>query len=299
MALFEPSCNDAYSAVFSDSDPKTWCAFGYNGRKLLAKESGEGGLDELVETFEDSQIIYALLRLTKKDDGGDSVRTKFVFITWVGEGAPAMKKGQVTMHKSAVGELFKGHHIEKQIYEREELDGLQEEIDSLLKKAGGANYDMGNMRSGVQAGASKSYKQSSKEFFHQKDKETEVKDIAFGKELLRKGKDIMACDLSGRDMVAPPSEAMKNIVGYNTGTPASAPAPAPAPAPVPAPAPAEEAPAPETATEEAPAAEEEAPAPAEEAPAAAEESPAAAEEAPAAEEEAPAESKEEASAVEE
>ena len=32
---------------------------------------------------------------------------KFVFITWVGENAPAMKKGAVTGHKASVGELFK------------------------------------------------------------------------------------------------------------------------------------------------------------------------------------------------
>jgi hypothetical protein len=52
-------------------------------------------------------VQYALLRLSKTDDGGDSKRVKFVFITWVGENAPAMKKGAVTGHKASVGELFK------------------------------------------------------------------------------------------------------------------------------------------------------------------------------------------------
>jgi hypothetical protein len=35
-------------------------------------------------------LLLALLR-----HGGDSKRVKFVFITWVGENAPAMKKGSV------------------------------------------------------------------------------------------------------------------------------------------------------------------------------------------------------------
>jgi hypothetical protein len=89
------------------------------------------------------QVQYALLRLSKTDDGGDCKRVKFVFITWVGEHAPAMKKGQVTGCKSSVGDLFKGYHIEKQLYERSELEGLEALLDADLKKAAGANYDMG------------------------------------------------------------------------------------------------------------------------------------------------------------
>lgn len=55
---------------------------------------------------DDSIILYGLLRLNKTDDGGDSKRVKFVYLTWVGESAPAMKKGKVNMHKGACGQLF-------------------------------------------------------------------------------------------------------------------------------------------------------------------------------------------------
>jgi len=36
-----------------------------------------------------------------------------------------------------------GFHIEKQLYERSELEGLSALLDADLKKAAGANYDMG------------------------------------------------------------------------------------------------------------------------------------------------------------
>ena len=150
----------------------SWLLFGYAGRKITPQKSGEGGLEDLIADFDDSQVQYALLRLTKMDDGGDSKRTKFIFITWVGEDAPALKKGMVNMHKDTVGGLFKGFHIEKAIYERGDLDSLSEELDSKLKAAAGANYDLGNIRTGATGAGSLGYKTKSKEFFMQKEEDT-------------------------------------------------------------------------------------------------------------------------------
>ena len=178
---FEEGCKAMYEKVFSDADPTAWLLFGYAGRKITPQQSGEGGLEELAANFDDGQVQYALLRLTKMDDGGDSKRTKFVFITWVGEGAPALKKGMVNMHKDTVGGMFVGFHIEKAIYERAELDNLGDELDSKLKAAAGANYDLGNIRSGATGTGSVSYKNKSKEFFAQKDKESEIKDVQYEK----------------------------------------------------------------------------------------------------------------------
>ena len=80
----------------------------------------------------------------------------------MGETASALKKGQVGPHKSEVGALFKGHHIEIGMYEREELDGLEAKIDAELKKAGGANCDLGNTRTGSVGSGAGSYKNTSK-----------------------------------------------------------------------------------------------------------------------------------------
>ena len=64
-------------------------------------------MDELASAFDDAQVQYAFLRIEKTDDGGDSKRVKFVSVTWVGENAPAMKKGKVMNHKGDVLALFK------------------------------------------------------------------------------------------------------------------------------------------------------------------------------------------------
>lgn len=63
---------------------KTWsrCTLGYSGRKIAATGTGTGGLSEVLSSLDDSAITYALIRLSKTDDGGDSKRVKFVFLTW-------------------------------------------------------------------------------------------------------------------------------------------------------------------------------------------------------------------------
>ena len=213
MGVFLPACGDAVAKVFGDESPEKWVVLGYEGQKLTPQKCGTGELAECTQTFDDAQVQYAFVRIEKSDDGGDAKKIKFVFITWVGESAPAMKKGKVNHHKGDVLELFKGTHVEKAIYERDELDGLAAELDALLTKAGGANYDLGNARSGVKAGQSASYKATSKAFFEQKDKETEVK-FNFVKPTVKKG--LTPCDLSGRKMVANASDARKNTIGYDS-----------------------------------------------------------------------------------
>ena len=79
MAL-TPACEAVYLRVFEDKSPTDWCTLGYEGRKLVP--TGEGGLAELREQFDDGSIAYALLRREITDDGGDSHRTKFIMLVW-------------------------------------------------------------------------------------------------------------------------------------------------------------------------------------------------------------------------
>ncbi len=108
-SIFTPQCLAAYEAVFSDLNSESWLLLGYEGQKITHLSSGTGDLDELASAFDDAQVQYAFLRIEKTDDGGDSKRVKFVSVTWVGENAPAMKKGKVMNHKGDVLALFNEH----------------------------------------------------------------------------------------------------------------------------------------------------------------------------------------------
>ena len=78
--------------------------FGYEGNsKIVVKGSGSGGLDELKGSLEDDQVNYGYLRVTSGDS--ESKRSKFVFISWVGEKVGPLKRAKVSVHKAGVKQV--------------------------------------------------------------------------------------------------------------------------------------------------------------------------------------------------
>lgn len=145
--------------------------FGYEGNsKIVVKGSGTGGLDELKGSLEDDQVHYGYLRVTSGDS--ESKRSKFVFISWVGEKVGPLKRAKVSVHKASVKQIVQVsfstppplapsfHHpsnarrfnlllFHPQSYaievHAEKQDELQEEdILARVRKAGGADYS-GNL----------------------------------------------------------------------------------------------------------------------------------------------------------
>lgn len=90
--------------------------------------SGSGGLSSLKSHLKVDNVFYGLLRLTEKIDDrlafhclssfffffvnfsfaliDSSVTTKFVFVIFIGEKVPGVKKARIATHKGAVLELF-------------------------------------------------------------------------------------------------------------------------------------------------------------------------------------------------
>jgi hypothetical protein len=49
-----------------------------------------------------AQVQFAWVRLARTDDGGDSKRTKFCLICWLGEAVGAFARAKLTEHKAAL-----------------------------------------------------------------------------------------------------------------------------------------------------------------------------------------------------
>eukprot|EP00732_Lithocolla_globosa_P004039 Lithocolla_globosa_v1_NODE_3495_length_1656_cov_279.743285.p1 type:complete len:229 gc:universal NODE_3495_length_1656_cov_279.743285:732-46(-) len=210
----DESCKEYHQAVFSDAQPENYCVLNYEGKKVVPLEKGEGGLDACVAHFSEDKVCYAFVRMTKTDDLGDSVRTKFVFLVWSGESASPLTRGKVTGDLPEVGALFKGHHIKMTLTDKSDLKNLQAKVEDTLKKAGGANYDLGSTRSGITAenkttGGASEYKKKTKEFFENKEKESTIGNVEYFKGPASKG--LTPQDLSGRAMTVGQSQAKDNI----------------------------------------------------------------------------------------
>ncbi|KAJ3410880.1 hypothetical protein HDV05_003135 [Chytridiales sp. JEL 0842] len=126
---FPRAVHDAYERIFQDSDPNNWALFGYdrgtNDLKVLG--TGDGGLEELQEEWEDSKILYAFCRVIEPI----SKLPKFVFISWCGEGVPVAKKGYI-----------QGFHVH--VNARGEYDITPDAIMKKVKDASGAKYGIHN-----------------------------------------------------------------------------------------------------------------------------------------------------------
>jgi len=116
-----PDDRSLIDAVRDNSDPTDWVLYGYesNSNKIVPVGSGSGGIDELSKHFDESSILYGLLRVIVLLDGRPT--TKFVYIIWVGESVPIRRKALITTHKGAVTDYIGQHHINYDCSTREEV----------------------------------------------------------------------------------------------------------------------------------------------------------------------------------
>jgi len=96
--------------VRNDHTETNWMALGYeeNRNAISLIGSGNGGLEEMYGYLSEQGIAYALLRVTDVID--ESVTVKFVFIAWVGDKVPFVRKARITTHRGAVVDFIGQHH---------------------------------------------------------------------------------------------------------------------------------------------------------------------------------------------
>ena len=77
LDLGDPALAAAVADVRDDNTDTAWCQFGYEGKvKIVLAGKGSGGVDELLDEMDDSQVSFVLLRLTTGDQ--ESKRIKFM-----------------------------------------------------------------------------------------------------------------------------------------------------------------------------------------------------------------------------
>lgn len=130
-----PSSKDGINAVRSDSDPADWCLYGYEGtsNNLALVASGSGGVGELKDHLQDDRILYGLLRVIDYYD--TTANTKFVYIVWVGERVPIMRKALITTHKGDVTGFIGQHHVA--LHWSNKSEASEEDVKAKVSSAAG------------------------------------------------------------------------------------------------------------------------------------------------------------------
>merc|ERR1711991_326966 len=129
---------EAYNDVRNDKSDTDWVLCGYtdDGKSLEIRGSGSGGLDEMKEHFVEDQCMYGYLRVTSGDE--ESVRQKFVLVSWCGPNVKALKKARMSVHKASFKQVFREYSVEIHYTDLDDID--YDELRSRVVKSGGSYF---------------------------------------------------------------------------------------------------------------------------------------------------------------
>jgi len=139
--LTDPQINEAYLDVRDDKTETNWLLLDYEtdrSDKLIVTSTGAGGLNEVVELLDEGRASYAYVRVKYSNDK-ESVREKFILITWIGPSCKVMRKGKMSVQAADVKTVLRTYAIDVSASSKDDLK--EEPIVVRLRKAGGASYD--------------------------------------------------------------------------------------------------------------------------------------------------------------
>ncbi|KAI6234109.1 Drebrin-like protein [Aphelenchoides fujianensis] len=114
----EPALRAAFDEVCAE--PGHWAIFEYEGNSniLQVGETGENGLEELLDNFDASKVQYGFTTV----NSADGKQTKVALIHWQGEAVPAVRLGHTAAHVEEVRRFVR--RVNATIYARntEDLD---------------------------------------------------------------------------------------------------------------------------------------------------------------------------------
>jgi len=127
--------DEAYQKVRQDKGDINWLLLGYeSNKKIVLTSSGSGGVNELATKLTSDNCYFGYARVTIKADD-DTTRTKFAFITYKGEDAPVMRKGNMSVHIANVKSKIKDFTVQVNATEPGEISE-----DAIVAKIKSANY---------------------------------------------------------------------------------------------------------------------------------------------------------------
>jgi len=72
--------------------------------------TGAGGFAELKAAFDQSGVMFGVLKVLGKDvrNNVESIRQKFIFLSFIGKDVPVMQRARVSVQRDQVEKLFQG-----------------------------------------------------------------------------------------------------------------------------------------------------------------------------------------------
>ncbi|XP_067084697.1 drebrin [Osmerus mordax] len=110
----------AYQDVINETSSTDWALYTYEGNSndLILASSGDGGLQEITVTFDNSRVMYGFCSL--KDPS--AALPRYILINWVGEDVPDARKCTCASHVATIADFFQGVDVIINASSMEDID---------------------------------------------------------------------------------------------------------------------------------------------------------------------------------
>ncbi|KAJ2498402.1 actin binding protein [Coemansia sp. RSA 1972] len=128
--------SSTHQRILSNAADISWALYGFDrgSNALNVQARGSDGLEELAEEFDDGKVQFAFARVLDPN----TRLSKFVFISWCGQGVPVFRKGLVGSQVGEVQRVLTGYHVS--VVARTEADVQADEIMDQVARSSGAQY---------------------------------------------------------------------------------------------------------------------------------------------------------------
>uniref|UniRef100_A0A6B2FXI5 Drebrin-like protein A (Trinotate prediction) n=1 Tax=Myxobolus squamalis TaxID=59785 RepID=A0A6B2FXI5_MYXSQ len=127
-------------------EDNSWILFGFkeDNLSLSYHESGDNGIQQLVERLRDDQIMYGAIFV--KDQ--TMSLPKMIFIFWQGEAVPFHFKGKIATYNTEIKKIFAGNSIDIIASSKEDLsiDAIKDKMRATFGSNYSINEDKGNFQ---------------------------------------------------------------------------------------------------------------------------------------------------------
>ena len=137
---------DAWSRVTDDKDELTWVMLSFDGKNVNTTsvfKAGTGGLNDFRANLQSDLVLFGAFRCKAIDDRGSvrSVRTKFVFVQFIGADVRPVVRAQAGPAKGHFESILSGAHVSIAISDPSDLNEV--DVEARLQSSCGAHRPTG------------------------------------------------------------------------------------------------------------------------------------------------------------
>jgi drebrin-like protein len=137
----EEEFKNAIAAVRSDENETNWMVASYVRKHTLdVTSTGSGDVSEFLSKFEEKTPAFGLTRVVDQIDNSRTI--KFVYVRWQPESTPAMKKGEISVMRSQIDQLFRPCHVDFNISHVDDISPAV--IEAAVGSASGSRSNVVN-----------------------------------------------------------------------------------------------------------------------------------------------------------